>query len=290
MLDPLEEHLLDNPNIIIKGSELSLPFQSFATIEKFGDMILRATEPQMCLSTPFPALCLSRSIPACVCCSLTPARYLLVLDEPLGALQAVGQVPRHLVLALLEMRRLVLVRVHVSHLHRRQLFLRVLRLFGGAVQRFLCLESLLARALAACLHAAEPRLERRVLRGIASTDALSVRIISDRCSAIYNTLPLSVAQVTCVYLALAPRRRCPVGLAAVAALAAALCQELGLLRHCVARLPLRLRLCHEHTLLLRAAAGAVCAVARRLSMSHNSQPHLRMRVRVPLQSVDAEPA
>ncbi|ETO20865.1 hypothetical protein RFI_16345, partial [Reticulomyxa filosa] len=49
MLDPLEVHLLDFPNIVIKGSELSLPFQSFATIEKFGDLILKATEPQMCL-------------------------------------------------------------------------------------------------------------------------------------------------------------------------------------------------------------------------------------------------
>merc|ERR1719204_367393 len=49
MLDPLEVHLLDFPNIVIKGSELSLPFQSYAVIEKFGDLILKATEPQMCL-------------------------------------------------------------------------------------------------------------------------------------------------------------------------------------------------------------------------------------------------
>ena len=49
MLDPLEVHLLDFPNIVIKGSELSLPFRSFAKIEKFGDLILKATEPQMLL-------------------------------------------------------------------------------------------------------------------------------------------------------------------------------------------------------------------------------------------------
>ena len=47
MLDPLEVHLLDFPNIVIKGSELQLPFQSCLKIEKFGDLILKATEPQM---------------------------------------------------------------------------------------------------------------------------------------------------------------------------------------------------------------------------------------------------
>jgi len=47
MLDPLEVHLLDFPNIVIKGSELQLPFQATLKIEKFGDLILRATQPQM---------------------------------------------------------------------------------------------------------------------------------------------------------------------------------------------------------------------------------------------------
>ena len=47
MLDPLEVHLLDFPNIVIKGSELQLPFQSCLKVEKFGDLILKATEPQM---------------------------------------------------------------------------------------------------------------------------------------------------------------------------------------------------------------------------------------------------
>ncbi|CEP14852.1 hypothetical protein [Parasitella parasitica] len=49
MLDPLEVHLLDFPNIVIKGSELQLPFQACLKVEKFGDLILRATEPQMVL-------------------------------------------------------------------------------------------------------------------------------------------------------------------------------------------------------------------------------------------------
>ena len=35
MLDPLEVHLLDFPNIVIKGSELQLPFQALMKIEKF---------------------------------------------------------------------------------------------------------------------------------------------------------------------------------------------------------------------------------------------------------------
>jgi pre-mRNA-processing factor 8 len=49
MLDPLEVHLLDFPNIVIKGSELQLPFQATMKLEKFGDLILRATQPQMVL-------------------------------------------------------------------------------------------------------------------------------------------------------------------------------------------------------------------------------------------------
>jgi len=49
MLDPLEVHCLDFPNIVIKGSELQLPFQACLKLEKFGDRILTATEPQMCL-------------------------------------------------------------------------------------------------------------------------------------------------------------------------------------------------------------------------------------------------
>ncbi|GMH15919.1 hypothetical protein Nepgr_017760 [Nepenthes gracilis] len=49
MLDPLEVHSLDFPNIVIKGSELQLPFQLCLKIEEFGDLILKTTELQMVL-------------------------------------------------------------------------------------------------------------------------------------------------------------------------------------------------------------------------------------------------
>ncbi|KAF9623950.1 hypothetical protein IFM89_006677 [Coptis chinensis] len=42
LLDPLEVHLFDFPNMVIKGSELQLPFQACFKIEKFGDAILKA--------------------------------------------------------------------------------------------------------------------------------------------------------------------------------------------------------------------------------------------------------
>ncbi len=50
MLDPLEVHMLDFPNIVILGSELQLPFQACMKLEKFGDLILRASQPQMVLA------------------------------------------------------------------------------------------------------------------------------------------------------------------------------------------------------------------------------------------------
>lgn len=53
MLDPLETHCLDFPNIVIKGSDLQLPFQALLKIEKFGDLILKAKEPQMVLFNVF---------------------------------------------------------------------------------------------------------------------------------------------------------------------------------------------------------------------------------------------
>ena len=49
MLDSLETHLIDFPNIVITGSELQLPFQACLKVEMFGDMILKAKEPKMCL-------------------------------------------------------------------------------------------------------------------------------------------------------------------------------------------------------------------------------------------------
>lgn len=49
MLDPLEVHLVDFPNVVIKGSELQLPLKAIMELEKIRDMILRATQPQMVL-------------------------------------------------------------------------------------------------------------------------------------------------------------------------------------------------------------------------------------------------
>ncbi|EMD31722.1 hypothetical protein CERSUDRAFT_100187 [Gelatoporia subvermispora B] len=58
MLDPLEVHLLDFPNIVIKGSELQLPFQACMKMEKFGDLILRSISSY----TAFSRLILLRGI------------------------------------------------------------------------------------------------------------------------------------------------------------------------------------------------------------------------------------
>ncbi|ETN37574.1 pre-mRNA-splicing factor spp42 [Cyphellophora europaea CBS 101466] len=49
LLDPLEVHLLDFPNISIRASELQLPFKAAVKVEKLADMILQAKEPQMVL-------------------------------------------------------------------------------------------------------------------------------------------------------------------------------------------------------------------------------------------------
>ena len=50
LLDPLEVHLLDFPNIVIKGSELQLPFQACMKMEKFGDLILVSRIPDQVTS------------------------------------------------------------------------------------------------------------------------------------------------------------------------------------------------------------------------------------------------
>jgi pre-mRNA-processing factor 8 len=50
LLDPLEVHLLDFPNIVIKGSELQLPFQACMKMEKFGDLILVSRIPDQITS------------------------------------------------------------------------------------------------------------------------------------------------------------------------------------------------------------------------------------------------
>ena len=60
MLDPLEVHLLDFPNIVITGSELQLPFQQAMKLEKLGDLVLKATEPMVRFPEAFFLL-------SCVC-------------------------------------------------------------------------------------------------------------------------------------------------------------------------------------------------------------------------------
>ncbi|ODV88975.1 hypothetical protein CANCADRAFT_65636 [Tortispora caseinolytica NRRL Y-17796] len=49
MIDPLEVHLLDFPNISIRSSQLQLPFQYIMKVEKLADLVLQATESKMVL-------------------------------------------------------------------------------------------------------------------------------------------------------------------------------------------------------------------------------------------------
>lgn len=49
MLDPLEVHMLDFPNISIRSSELHLPFALAMKVEKLSNVVLKAKEPQMVL-------------------------------------------------------------------------------------------------------------------------------------------------------------------------------------------------------------------------------------------------
>lgn len=49
MLDPLEVHMLDFPNMSIRQSELHLPFASALKVDKLADVVLKANEPQMVL-------------------------------------------------------------------------------------------------------------------------------------------------------------------------------------------------------------------------------------------------
>lgn len=49
VLDPLEVHMLDFPNITIRSSELNLPFAAALKVDKLADVVLKAKEPQMVL-------------------------------------------------------------------------------------------------------------------------------------------------------------------------------------------------------------------------------------------------
>lgn len=74
MLDPLEVHLLDFPNIVITGSELQLPFQQAMKIEKLGDLILKATEPMVRAS--LSAACVSVCVSVCMSVLISSSRPL----------------------------------------------------------------------------------------------------------------------------------------------------------------------------------------------------------------------
>lgn len=70
--------MLDFPNIVIKGSELQLPFQACLKVEKFGDLILKATEPQMVLFNLYDdwlKTISSYTVRTCVVCILLCHRY-----------------------------------------------------------------------------------------------------------------------------------------------------------------------------------------------------------------------
>lgn len=49
MMDPLEVHMLDFPNILIRSSELHLPFAAALKVHKLADVVMKATEPHMVL-------------------------------------------------------------------------------------------------------------------------------------------------------------------------------------------------------------------------------------------------
>eukprot|EP00767_Chilomastix_cuspidata_P003217 gnl/Chilomastix_cuspidata/3332.p1 GENE.gnl/Chilomastix_cuspidata/3332~~gnl/Chilomastix_cuspidata/3332.p1 ORF type:complete len:3611 (-),score=172.86 gnl/Chilomastix_cuspidata/3332:1097-11722(-) len=54
LLEPMEA-CFDFPNIVIKGSDLSLPFQAFLKIEKLGDKVMRASKNQTYLINMYDA-------------------------------------------------------------------------------------------------------------------------------------------------------------------------------------------------------------------------------------------
>lgn len=47
LLDPLETQCIEFPEIIIKGSEIQIPFQALLKIESIGEAVLSAKGPKM---------------------------------------------------------------------------------------------------------------------------------------------------------------------------------------------------------------------------------------------------
>jgi pre-mRNA-processing factor 8 len=73
--DPLEVHLLDFPNIVIKGSELQLPFQACMKMEKFGDLILVRCSTSEYLIFLIPAFAVSVPHNPRWCCSASTVGF-----------------------------------------------------------------------------------------------------------------------------------------------------------------------------------------------------------------------
>nr|XP_048326705.1 pre-mRNA-processing-splicing factor 8A-like [Ziziphus jujuba var. spinosa] len=95
MHDPLEANFLDFCNVVIKGCVLQLPFQAFLRIRKFGDPVLKATEPQMFLNfniyddwlksmSSFTAFCRLILILRALLVNNEKARMLLELDNSIN--------------------------------------------------------------------------------------------------------------------------------------------------------------------------------------------------------------
>jgi pre-mRNA-processing factor 8 len=47
LLDPLQTMCTDYPNMVLRGSDLSLPLQSILKLSKVGDLVMQATEPRI---------------------------------------------------------------------------------------------------------------------------------------------------------------------------------------------------------------------------------------------------
>ena len=90
MLDPLEVHLLDFPNIVIKGSDLNLPLPALMKMDRLAEAIMRATEPQMLLYSLYdewldivsPFTAFSRLLLILRCMSVSMERTSGILNKP----------------------------------------------------------------------------------------------------------------------------------------------------------------------------------------------------------------
>ena len=47
LLDPLEMHLMDYPDLLVRGSDMQLPFTSLMRLKQIGGLVLQAQESSM---------------------------------------------------------------------------------------------------------------------------------------------------------------------------------------------------------------------------------------------------